>query len=77
MPLTMIGKTGVSEASKKLTKEEILKQYEELEVKADVYSRTDWEALDAVLAQLKNLDAILLDIYTQENETFLQSNSIA
>lgn len=77
MPLSMIGKTGPSEASKKMTKEEILKKYEELEIKADHYSRTDWEALDAVLAQLKNLDAILLDIYTQENETFLQSHSIA
>lgn len=70
----MIGKTGPSESAKRMTKEDILNKYHELEIKADHYSRTDWEALDAVLAQLKNLDAILLDIYTQENETFLQTN---
>lgn len=77
MPLSMIGKTGPSEAFKKMTKEEILKKFEELEIKADVYSRTDWEAYQAVREQLANLDKILLDIYSQENETFLQSHSIA
>lgn len=74
MPLSMIGKTGPSEAAKKMTKEEILKKFEELEIKADVYSRTDWEAYEAVKEQLHNLDKILLDIYTNENETFLQSH---
>lgn len=56
----------------KLTKEEILKQINELEIKADHYSRTDWEAYLRVRDQLKNLDCILLDIYNNENITFLQ-----
>ena len=59
---------------KKLTKEEILTQITELEVKADHYNRTDWDAYNRVMEQLKNLDTILLDIYTTENETFLQSH---
>ena len=74
MPLTTIGRTGPLEATKKMTKAEILKKFEELEIKADHYSRTDWEAYDGVMAQLKNLDAILLDIYNEENERFLQSH---
>lgn len=73
MQLSMIGKFGPSEAAKKRTKEDVLKEYGELEIKADHYSRTDWEAYNRVLEQLKNLDAILLDIYNQENETFLQT----
>lgn len=73
MPLTTIGRIGPLAASAAMTKEEILKKFEELEVKADHYSRSDWQAYDAVLAQLKNLDAILLDIYTQENNQFLQT----
>lgn len=62
---------------KKLTKEELLAKFTELEAKADVYSRTDWDAYNSVKDQLANLDKLLLDIYNEESETFLQSHSIA
>lgn len=71
MPLTMIGKTGPSEAAKKLTKEEVLAKINVLEIKANHYCRTDWDRYNEVRDELKNLDAILLDIYSQENESFL------
>lgn len=57
------------------TKEDILKEINVLEIKADVYSNTDWDAYLRVTEQLKNLDMILLDMYNQENETFLQNHS--
>lgn len=56
-----------------MSKQELLNQINELEVKADHYSRTDWLAYEAVVAKLKDLDRKLLDIYTRENETFLQT----
>lgn len=56
------------------TKEEILKEYEQLEILADVYSRDDWEAYDRIRAKLKDLDAKLLNLYDKENETFLQNH---
>lgn len=70
MTLHTIGK-------KKLTKEELLNLFEELESKADVYSRTDWDAYLAVKDQLHNLDKLLLDIYSRENASFLQSHKPA
>jgi len=56
---------------KPLTKEEILARLHVLEVKADVYSRNDWEAYNTLLAEIKDLDMKLLDIYTTENITWL------
>lgn len=56
------------------TREDVLKEIHELEVKADHYSRTDWDAYNRVRDQLKNLDMILLDIYSKENETFLMTH---
>ena len=54
------------------TKAELLKLINDLEIKADVYSRTDWLAFEATAAKIKELDMILLDMYNAENEVFLQ-----
>jgi hypothetical protein len=56
---------------KTLNKEQLLELTTELEVKAEVYSKEDWEAYNRVCEQLKNIDAILLDMYNKENEAFL------
>lgn len=57
---------------KQMSKQQLLDETTNLEVLADHYSRTDWESYNRVMEQLKNIDAILLDIYTKENESFLQ-----
>lgn len=57
-----------------VTKEQLIKEINELEVKADHYSRTDWIAYQRVTKQLKKLDHALLDIFNAENEAFLQSH---
>jgi hypothetical protein len=57
-----------------VNKELLLQRLNELEIKADHYSRTDWVAYDKVLNELRKLDVILLDIYNSENDTFLQSH---
>jgi hypothetical protein len=62
---------------KSSTREEVLKQIQILEIKADHYSRSDWESYLRVRDQLKNLDCILLDIYNRENEDFLTSHKPA
>lgn len=63
--------------SNSMTMEEILNKISDLEIKADHYSRTDWDAYNRTCEQLKNLDMILLDMYTKENETWLQSHRTA
>lgn len=55
-------------------KEELLNAIKYLEVKADIYCRTDWTRYLDVISDLKILNAKLLDIYTCENEAFLQSH---
>lgn len=55
------------------TKEELLNKLNELETKANHYSRTDWDAYNRVMEQIKNLDSILLEIYNTENEVYLAS----
>lgn len=62
---------------KPLTKEEILKKMEQLEVKADHYCRTDWERYNEVLAELKDLDSKLLAIYDSENIAWLEQQKQA
>lgn len=56
------------------TKEELLAEYGRLEVLADVYCRTDWEAYDRIRAKLKDLDVKLLNMYDKDNEKFLQNH---
>ena len=50
-----------------VTKELLLKQVNDLEIKADYYCRTDWIAYERTLNELRRLDAILLDMYTKDN----------
>lgn len=63
----------IVESKKPLTKQQLLDRLGVLEVKADHYSRTDYVRYDEVCAEIKDLDAKLLDIYNSENETWLQS----
>lgn len=60
-----------------MNKQELLKKLEELSIKADHYSRTDWDSYLQIQEQLKDLDMKLLDVYHQENESFLQSHKLA
>ena len=54
-------------------KTNLLTQIEHLEIKADHYSRTDWELYLTVCEELNALNLILLDMITNENETWLQA----
>lgn len=57
--------------SKKL---EYLKQrMNHLVIKADHYSRSDWDSYQRVQAEMKKLDEEILDLMLKENETFLQN----
>ena len=57
----------------KLNKAELLRQIEDLEVKADHYSRTDWVRYEQCQKELAKLNDQLLDCLTSENESFLQT----
>ena len=52
-------------------KEVLLNKLNELEVKAAHYCRTDWERYNTLLAEIKDIDAKLLDIYDKENIAWL------
>lgn len=48
------------------TKEAIKAKLDELEIKADHYSRTDWESLQAVEAEISTLNLKYLDLMLAE-----------
>jgi len=54
-------------------RKELLERVTQLEIKADHYSRTDWDAYQSVLDELREIDSLLLDMYNAENESFLQN----
>lgn len=56
-----------------MNKQELLDKINELEVKAEYYSRTDWDRYTEIRAELKELDDKLLSIYNAENITWLES----
>lgn len=49
-----------------MTKKQLLKKLNQLETKADVYCRRDWDAYQRTLEEIRRLDMILLDMYTKE-----------
>lgn len=52
-------------------KEKLIQKYHELEIKADHYSRTDWDAYTRVREEMQKIDLQLLDIYNRESDMFL------
>lgn len=59
-----------------MTNEELAIEAERLEILADTYSRTDWDAMQRVVGELHTLDSLLLDRYNEENEQWLQKHNI-
>jgi methionyl-tRNA synthetase len=55
------------------SKQQILDTINKLEIKADHYSRTDWQEYTKITQQIKELDEKLLDIFNNESEMFLQT----
>ena len=56
---------------KPMDREELLRQRAILDVKADHYSRTDYVAYNDVCSKIKDIDAKLLQVYSDENDAWL------
>ena len=51
-----------------ITKEELLARINNLETKIMIYSERDWLITQTYIEEVKRLDSILLDIYTEDNK---------
>lgn len=51
---------------KDMTREELLNYLKLLEQKVIIYSERDWLTAQAYMAEIKRVDMILLDMYTED-----------
>lgn len=49
-----------------MNREELLEHLNLLERKVEIYSERDWLTTQAYIAEIKKVDEILLDLYTQD-----------